>query len=99
MKVSENQKQFYLFNIPITTIPKIDTTTNELLLLSVKKCFKILENVCGGIYFYQSNRRNFVLALVLVSVLVSVLVPQSSASKNLEKFPFNQCYRPAVYWL
>ena len=41
MKVSENQKQFYLFNIPITTIPKIDTTTNELFLLSVKKCFKI----------------------------------------------------------
>ena len=40
-----------------------------------------------------------ILILVLVLRLVSVLVPKSSASRNFEKFSFNQCYRLAVYRL
>ena len=56
-----------------------------MLLLSVRRPLKITRKPSVVDYFQQNNRKNFVLA-----ALVLVLVPQSSASRNFEKFPFNR---------
>ena len=68
-----------------------------MLLLSVKRLVTIAEklSVVKAI-FNKVTEENFVLALVFLLALVLTLVPQSSASRNLEKLPFHQCYRLAV---
>ena len=68
-------------------------TPLQMLLLSVRRLFKIdgKSSAVESIFDKVTGEAVLVLALVLV--------PQSSSSRNFEKFPFNQCYRLAVYWL
>ena len=72
----------------------------QMLLLSVKRLFTITEklSVVKAI-FNKVTEKNFVLTLVFLLALVLTFVPQSSASRNFEKLPFNQSYRLAVYRL
>ena len=76
-------------------------TPLKILLLSIKRLFQILRKLSVvESSFSKVTGKNFVAVLVLlVYALVLLLVPKNSCSRIFEKFPFNQCYRLAVYRL
>ena len=76
-------------------------TPLKILLLSIKRLFQILRKLfVVESSFSKVTGKNFVAVLVLlVYALILLLVPKNSCSRIFEKFPFNQCYRLAVYRL